>query len=321
MKRVLSVFISLAVILATLSSCKFNPTDMRILCIENSPASVIAHMTTENNADKSGVNYVISTVNLANRVQNLMVDDECDIAIVPTETAQSIYLKGVVPVQVLAGISVGGFELVTTESISNLSEIKGKEIFLTERGTIMEKIFKYLLKLNGLDPTEDIAIDYAADTLQLSNQFKEKKVSFALVKSEDAAVIKAQNEYITSYNITDELSKKLKKPSIVTYCVIAKTEFIEKNGEEIDIMITDIQNSVLYSADNKKKLGKFAKEQNLITLNVDTEILLNEFKPDCIVGEDMQKKFTAYFKFLTKVDTSLSKNSIPDNSFYYISEE
>lgn len=319
MKRILSVFLCLSVILATLSGC--TPTNMRILCIENSPASVIAHMTTENNADKSGINYVISTVNLASRVQTLMADDECDIAIVPTETAQSIYRKGIVPIQVLAGISVGGFELITTENISSLSEIKGKKIFLTERGTIMEKIFKYLLKLNGLDPTEDIAIDYTEDTLQLSNQFKEKEISFALVKSEDAAVIKAQNEYVTSYNITDELSKKLKKPSIVTYCVIAKTDFIEKNEKEIDIMITDIQNSVLYAADNKKKLGKSAKEQNLITLDVDTEILLNEFKPDFIAGENMQKKLSAYFKFLTKVDTSLSKNSIPNNSFYYISEK
>lgn len=321
MKRILSALVSLAVILVTLSGCSSKPTNIRILCIENSPASVITDMITNNDTGKSGVNYVISTVNLASRVQSLMLDDECDVAILPIETAQAIYRKKSVSIQVLAGISVGGFELITSENISALSEIKGKEIFLTERGTLMEKIFKHLIKLNGLNPNEDITLNYASDATQLSNQFAKKEVSFALVKSEDAALVKAQNEYINSYNITDELSKKLKKPSIVTYCVIAKKDFIESNQKEIDVMITDIQNSVTSVKDDRKKAGKSAKEQNLITLDVDTEILLNEFKPDFIAGEDMQKKFTAYFNFLTNVDSSLSEKSIPDDSFYYITEE
>ena len=110
MKRFLSVILCCVLLVLTFSGCSTKTTDIRILNVENSASVFLSHMLEENNED-AACRYVPSLINLPNTVRSMIAEGSCDVAVVPIETAAIIQFKSAPKIKVLAGISVGGFEL------------------------------------------------------------------------------------------------------------------------------------------------------------------------------------------------------------------
>lgn len=317
MKRLLSVFLCFVLTVVFLSACNSKPADVSILSVENSASAALAHMIkkSENNN-----NYISSTVNLPNRVRNLMADGACDIAVIPIETASIIYQRSTTKIKVLAGISTGGFEFIVKEDFNDFSKLKGKTIYLTERGTIMENIFKYLIKQYGVDPFEDVSFEYASDAKQLEKMLINNQAEYAIMNSADAVTIKASTQNFVSLNLTDELAKKFNNPSIITYCVVATEDFINNNPKTVDNILKDIESSVS-KAKTTTTTATSAKTLGLLTDDIYDENFIKECKPEYISGKSMKEKLSAYYKLIKKINSSLISNKIPKDDFYYIAEE
>ncbi len=319
MKRFLSLILCHVLLVLSFSACSGKATEIRILNVENSASVFLSHLLEENN-EKADYKCVPSITNLPNTVRTFMADGECDVAVVPVETAAIIRFKSAPKIKVIAGISVGGFELLTNKSISDLSELKGQKVYLTKRNSLMENLLKYLVSLYGVDPFEEISFGYANDNQELLNMLSANETAFALFDSADAAYIKSNLSNVLSFNLTDEYSKKFKNPSIVNYCVVATEDFIKNNPKAIKRLLSDIESSVKKSSDAKTTLA-LAKKHNILTKDNLNEDFLKSLKADFVSGEKMKQKLSAYYKIIHKVKASLIGNKIPDDDFYYISKK
>lgn len=316
MKRFLSFIICVVLTIITFAGCDNEPTEVRIAGVMNSPYAQLSYMLEKSEGNNL---YDSTPVNLPNRIRQIMTDGNCDIAVVPVETACTIYNRANPKIKILAGISTGGFELVTTEKITELKDLKDKTVYLTERNTLMESILEYMLNLNSVAVYNDVSIDYANDIEQLQESFKNKSVSFALMSSAEAAMVKSEINGLNSYNLTDELAKKFKKPSIITYCVIGTVEFIEQNPIAIKDLLKDLEFSVS-KLNNFEETIKLSKKHSLLTGDIYNKEFLENLKPEFITGEAMQKKFNAYFKMLHKIKPSMVNKVINKEDLFYISE-
>lgn len=314
MKRYLSIILCFVLTITFLSGCNQKPTDVRIVSVENSAATALAHIFEQSEGSN---NYISTVVNLPNRVRTLMYDGECDVAVIPIETATVIYRRKNPEVKILAGISVGGFELVSTRTISDLSELKNQTIYLTERSTLMESLLKYAVSLYDIDPFEDISFEYASDKSQLKKMLDNNEATFALFSSADATALKSDLENIVTYNLTDELAKKLKNPSVISYCVVATNDFIDDNPKAVKKMLEDIENSIK-SSSNTTNTVSLAKKHNLLTDDFYNEDFLVSCKAEYISGEKMKEKLTAYYSLLKKIKASSIGSSQPNDDFYFI---
>ena len=171
-----------------------------------------------------------------------------------------------------------------------------------------------------MDDGKYIAISYVESIETLQKSFEDKTASFALLNSAEAAQIKAEVDNINTYNITDELAKKFKKPSIITYCVIGTTEFIDKNPETVEKLLKDIEASISKSDDFENTI-KLAKKHSILTDDIYDKNFLSELKLDFISGDEMQKKLTAYFKLIKKIKPSMVNNIINKDNLFYIPEK
>ena len=316
MKRFIAILLSVILTISALVGCggKAEPTKVRISGVMNSPTALLSHMIEKS---EGNVSYVCNPVNLPNRIRHLLTDGECDIAVVPIDTACNIYKKANPEIKVIAGISVGGFELVSTEELTDLSNLKDKTVFLTERDSLISNVFEYLIKGYGLTLRQNIEFNYADDIYSLKESFKSEKADFALLTSAEAAAVKSEIKGLKSYNITDELAKKFNHPSIITYCVIGNAEYIENNPDIIKTLLKDIESSLKKSQSSKDTV-KLGKKHNLLTDDVYGEEFLSACKPDFISGEAMKTKLTAYFKMIRKFKSSLVNKVINKDDFFYI---
>ncbi len=316
MRRFLAILLCLVLLITTFSGCSSKNTNIRILNVQNSASSFLSYMLEEKNED-ADYEYVPSVINLPNTVRSLIAEGKCDVAVLPVETAAIIRFKSAPKIKVIAGISTGGFELLSTKSITDLSELKGQKIHLTKRNTLMEHLLRYLVSLYGVNPFEEISFAYANNNSELINMLSKNEATFALFDSADADYMKAQINGIHSYNLTDEYSKKFKKPSIVNYCVVATEDFIKKNPKAIKQLLKDVEASVKKSADLKTTLT-LARKHNILTRDDFSESFLKSLKAEFISGKKMKQKLSAYYKVIHKVKGSLIGNKIPNDNFYYI---
>ena len=91
-----------------------------------------------------------------------MTSGEVDAVFLPVNMAAKLYTKG--PRFKLAAVSgLGSLYMVSTDnSIKNWTDLRGKTIYLTGKGATPDYLLRYLLLENGLDPTEDVKLDFSA---------------------------------------------------------------------------------------------------------------------------------------------------------------
>jgi len=97
-----------------------------------------------------------------------MTSGEVDAVFLPVNMAAKLYTKG--PRFKLAAVSgLGSLYMVSTDnSIKNWTDLKGKTIYLTGKGATPDYLLRYLLLENGLNPSEDVKLDFSAQAPQIA---------------------------------------------------------------------------------------------------------------------------------------------------------
>jgi ABC-type nitrate/sulfonate/bicarbonate transport system substrate-binding protein len=317
MKRFFLVVLCFILMFSTLAGCKKSIPTVRIASVTNTAGAPLAHILEKT---KNGFAYSSKPVNLPNRARQAIADGECDIAIVPIDTASALYKRAEPEIKILAGVSVGGFELVATEELASLENLKGGSVYISARDTLMGDVFSYLLEQYKLYMPNDVSFNYADSLTAIQSAFKNNKAKFALLTSAEAALIKTNISGLKSYNITDELAKKFNKPSIINYCIIATTNFINKNPEMLKETLKDIESAFSKNTKTADTIT-LAKKHGLITDDAYGEEFLNSCKIDYISGEAMKTKFNAYFKTLRKIKPSVASKMIDKDDLFYITKK
>lgn len=315
MKKIVAVFLVISLIVCLLGGCSAGKvTEMRVLTIENSAGIAIADMLEQYANTKKGNVYLPVTVNLVSRVNGMFMDDECDVAVIPADAAAVLYRKRG-GFKVIAGISSGGFEILSNNGeLQSISDLKGKEIFLTERDKLSENLLEYVLSKNNIEKS-DVVISYSTNVKHIIKDFNANTVNYALLDAAGTAEVKAAIGDIKSINLTDEWNKVSNK-QMVNYCVVTTDEFLNKNKKAIDRLITDIESSVKAASDTKKT-GDLAIERNLITdVNYASDII-NTSKLKFLKGKELKTTLSDYYGVLKGIKPFLVGNELPADDFYY----
>lgn len=320
MKRFFSALLCVCLLATTISGCsKKENSPIRISTVTNSACAFLSHMF-EKNGEDDAFRYELSVTYLPSSSRLELFQNDADVAVIPANIAAQMQKKAAPEVKIIAGISVGGFELLATKAITDLSELKGQKIHIAERDTVMESLLRYLVSLYGLDPFVDITFEYVSDSYTLIEKISNGDVSFALFESEGLYWAKSEVKNLYSYNLTDEFAKKLKNPSIMNYCVVARRDFASNNPKAIEKLLTDVESALNKSTDLKQTLT-LAKKHNLIIDDYCGEEFLKSCRADFISGNKMKQKLTAYYKLIYKVKRSLVGDKIPNDDIYYISKK
>jgi NitT/TauT family transport system substrate-binding protein len=110
-----------------------------------------------------------------------LVAGEVDLAALPLNTAAILYNKGV-GVQITSVIGWGVLYVVAGDRrIKRWSDLKGKEIYLSAKGTVPDLLFRYLAAKNGLTAERDFTIHYLTSPVELAQLAASGKADLAVL--------------------------------------------------------------------------------------------------------------------------------------------
>ena len=144
---------------------EFTPANYSIAALKGPTAmGLVKLMKDSESGETTGNEYTFTLAGSADEVTPALLKGELDMACVPANLAAVLYNKTEGAIEVLAVNTLGVLYIVENgESVQSMADLKGKTIVAAGKGSTPEYALRYLLTENGIDPDNDVTIDWKSE--------------------------------------------------------------------------------------------------------------------------------------------------------------
>ena len=286
----------------------------RLISPDGLPSIAISKLIADNNKIEN-ITLECSIEKTTDLLLSELMKGEADLAIVPSNLALQTDKKDL-GYKVAATIGWGSLYLVSTEEISNISELEGCEVYNTGKGLTPDIVFKNILSKNNVNE-ENIDFSYVGAASELaplliSGQAKyavvpEPVLSTVMAKNSDIKIILSLNdEWIKANNVENGYPQST---------LLIKEEFYNKikDTNAYDKLIEAFNESEKWVIDNPQLAAEKCEELG-ITVNKD---VINESIKNSNLKftkiEDSKEEYEIYF---STIDTDNKGESYEYDSIF-----
>lgn len=283
------------------------PTTMGLLPLQEESKGGTAEQT-----------YEFTMVTAADELVSKIAGQELDIALVPANMASVLYNKTKGNISVIDINTLGVLYIVASDdSITDISDLKGKTLYLTGKGTTPDYALQYLLKQNGLT-SEDLTLEYKSEATEVASVLSQQPDAVGLLPQPFVTVACQQNEALKIVlDLTKEWDKVSDNSSLVTSVTIVTHDFLQANPDAVDTFLKEHKRASEYANANVKETAELAAQAGII----EKAPIAAKAIPYCNItyldGADMKTKLSGYLQTLYDLEPASIGGSLPGEDFYY----
>lgn len=265
--------------------------------------------------------YDFTIAGSADEITPLIVKGELDIAAVPANLASVLYNKTEGKVKLLAVNNLGVLYIVDKgEEINSLEDLRGKTIYATGKGSTPEYTLRYVLKGNGIDPDNDVTIEYKSEPAEIVALFKSSDSGIAMLPQPFVTAAKAQVEGLeVSLDLGAEWKKLDETSDTVTGVIIARSEFIDAHPEAVKVFLDEYTASCEFVNENVEAAAQMTEDAGIFKAAIAKAAI-----PFCnvtgTVGTEMKTAVSKYLSVLYAENPASVGGALPDDNFYYLAD-
>ena len=305
MKKILNFIAVITTVILMISCNQGNNSitneeiNARLISPDGLPSIAISKLIADNSKVEN-ITLECSIQKTTDLLLSELMKGEADLAIVPSNLALQAYKKDL-GYKVAATIGWGSLYLVSTEEVSNISELEGCEVYNTGKGLTPDIVFKNILSKNNVNE-QNIDFSYVGAASELaplliSGQAKyavvpEPVLSTVMAKNSDIKIILSLNdEWIKANNVENGYPQST---------LLIKEEFYNKikDTNAYDKLIEAFNESEKWVIDNPQLAAEKCEELG-ITVNKD---VINESIKNSNLKftniEDSKEEYEAYFSII-----------------------
>ena len=270
-----------------------------------------------------GDTYDFTLVSKPDEIVALLAKGELDVAAIPANLAAVLYQK--IGAKVLAINTLGVLYIVERgDSIQSVADLKGRTLYVSGKGATPEYALNTILRGNGLDPENDLTIEFKSEHQECLMALLEDSDAIALLPQPFATVAQTTAEDLRlALDLTEEwdaLQADAETPStLITGVAVARPEFIDAQPEALAQFMTDYAASVAFTQDSPEEAAQLIGEYDIFQAEPALKAL-----PYCnivfIDGADMKGLLSGYLADLFAQEPSAVGGALPEEDFYYAAE-
>ena len=251
-----------------------------------------------------------------------VVSSQLQISATPTSLAANLYQRGV-PIKLLNVLVWGVLNVWSGEkNLSSWQDLRGKKLLIPFRGGLPAQLFFYLASENGLNPEQELNIQYTTDFAQAVQLLLAGRGDAALL-SEPAgtgAEIQGNNKGMpvrTVLNLQEEWGKATgREPRIPQAGTLALTSLVEQYPEVIQTVQTELKNAIVWATENPAAAAQLgAKYLGLKAPVIERSLTRTSLEMVSAVGAREDLEF--WFSRLMEQNPRLLDGKLPNAGFYY----
>lgn len=263
-------------------------------------------------------NVEYTTVDSPDVITGKLINNEVQIAAVPTNLAAVLYNKTEGNIQFLALNTLGVLYAVgKDDSITSLADLENKKVAISGQGSVPEYAMNYMLSQEGL--TDKVNLQYMPDHATVAQALLAGDVDVAILPQPYVTKITMNSE---NYKILIDLNKVWKKDSnnesvLAMGCLVVNKTFADNNKQFISDFLAQYEQSVNFVNENPEKAGTLVEKNEII----DNAKLVEKAIPNCSIvyknAQDSKTEINAFLKILYDSNSKSVGGKLPDESFYY----
>ncbi len=266
---------------------------------------------------KSENNYEFTIEAGADALTTPIIKGELDIAAVPSNLAAVLYNKTNGKVKLLAVNTLGVLYIVNRGETISVSDLKGKTLYATGKGAVPEYALRYVLSQNGIDPDNDLTIEWKSEATEIVSVLKNDGDAIAMLPQPFVTVASTQVEgLVTSIDLTAEWDKLGLDSKLITGTVVVRTEFAEEHPGLIEKFLDEYNDSIEYVNANIDEAAVLVEEFGIVKADVAKKAI-----PYCnivfMAGEDMKKPVLGFLQVVYDQNSTAVGGTMPDDNFFY----
>jgi NitT/TauT family transport system substrate-binding protein len=245
---------------------------------------------------------------------------EIDIAAVPSNLSSVIYNNTDGGIQVLAINNLGVLDIVErgADDISSISDLAGKTIYATGEGATPEYTLRYLLSTEGLDPDQDLTIQWCSDTTEALSYISEDEEAIAMLPQPFVTAALAQVEDLhIAIDLNDAWAETDADCEIVTGVLVVRTEFAEEHPDLVETFLTEYAASMDYASENTADNAALIEKYGIVAKAAIAEKALPNCHLQMETGADMFSSLSGYLNILYEENPASIGGNLPGEDFYY----
>lgn len=253
----------------------------------------------------------------------LMVKGDLDIALIPANVASVLYHKTQGGVEVIDINTLGVLYMVSGEDgLADFTDLKGKTIYLTGKGTTPDYVLQYLLNANGMS-VDDVTLEYKSEATEVASVLAEDPTAIGLLPQPFVTAACMQNDALkVIFDLNEEWNKVqgASGSSMVTGVTVVRKEFLEENEEAVKAFMEEHKASAEAINADPATGAALAVEAQIVA----KEPIAQKAIPDCNITymdkAEMKQALSGYLDVLFHQDSQSIGGGLPESDFYYDAE-
>ena len=275
-----------------------------------------------NRADQDELPYTLEyTINgAADEISPLLINGELDAAAIPANLASVLYNKTGGNIVVAAINTFGVLYIVESgDSIQSVADLKGKTIYSTGKGTTPEYALDFLLENNGIDPENDVTIEFASEATEVSTMLTEDTTgnAVAVLPQPYVTAALAQNDSLrVALSFAEEWEKVTADSKLVTGVLVFSKEFAEKNPNLVAEFMNDYALSVEFANSSTEEAAALIEQYGIVAKAPIAAKALPFCNIAFVDGQDMKDTLSGYLQTLFDKNPQAVGGTLPGDDFY-----
>lgn len=298
--------------------------EIRVTALKGPTAmGMVALMDQADQGNIADYDYQFTIAASADEVTPQLVQGKTDMAAVPANLASVLYNHTDGAVEVLAINTLGVLYIVESgDTISSAADLKGKTIYASGKGSTPEYALNYILSENGIDPEQDVTIEWKSEHTECLSALLAQENAIAMLPQPFVTTAQTKSDAIrVALDLNqewDRLQEESDQPSaLITGVLVGRRDFVEENPQAVSDFLDRYQESVEYVNSSTEEAAQLVGKYDIVTAEVAQKAL-----PACnitfIEGQDMQEKLSGYLSVLLEQNPESVGGTLPGDDFYYI---
>ena len=292
-------------------------TPVRVAALKGPTAMGLVQLMDESGAGTvDGNDYSFSIVASPTEMTPMIVRGEVDIAALPANLASVLYNNTDGGVQVLAVNTLGVLYIVQHgDDVSSVQDLAGKTIYASGKGSTPEYALSYILEEAGL--ADSVTVEWKSEHAECVAAIVNDSDAVALLPQPFVTTAMMQDPSIrVALDLNDAWAEVSPDSALITGVIVARTAFVEANGEAVDSFLAQYRESTDYAnsdvAGAAALVGKYDIVPEAVALKA-----LPECNIVCITGDEMKADLSSYLSVLYEANPASVGGALPAEDFYY----
>lgn len=302
----------------------YEAVDIRVAAIKGPTGAGMVKLIDDAANGLTANNYTVELSADASEVVTKVIAGEYDIACLPTNSAAVVYQKTQGAVKLLALNTEGVLHILQNtsdeEPITDWAQLKGKTIYTLGQGANPEYVLDYVLSGHGIDPDNDVTIQFCAAADEVVAACASGEASICMLPEPAVSTLSAKVEGFTEiFDLTEGWNEVVEDGSILTQgCVVVQTAFLEEQPEAVKKFLEEYEASTNFVTENNEAAAKLMAQYEIVP----SEAVALKALPGCHIifkaGQEMKDSIQGYYEVLFQADPTSIGGALPDDAFYVI---